>query len=134
MQEQANGCTRAAWDGACSSNGVPMAHTGVPAPLPAPALLPAAAALHAGSAHAAPDIAARVARQRHACSACYPPCCAAAPAAAQIEAEYAAAAKSKNPKRPIGFDKLPEAAPATTNMLLDYKTKKSKKRWVNLIG
>ncbi|KAL4429854.1 hypothetical protein ABPG77_010971 [Micractinium sp. CCAP 211/92] len=46
----------------------------------------------------------------------------------QIEAEYAAAAKSKNPKRPIGFDKLPEAAPATTNMLLDYKTKKNKKR------
>lgn len=59
----------------------------------------------------------------------HPPLLAAtAPAAAQIEAEYAAAAKSKNPKRPIGFDKLPEAAPATTNMLLDYKTKKNKKR------
>ncbi|KAI3429860.1 hypothetical protein D9Q98_010171 [Chlorella vulgaris] len=46
----------------------------------------------------------------------------------QIEAEYAAAARSKNPKRPIGFDRLPEAAPPTTNMLLDFKAKKNKKR------
>ncbi|KAL4437402.1 hypothetical protein ABPG75_004541 [Micractinium tetrahymenae] len=46
----------------------------------------------------------------------------------QIDAEYAAAAKSKNPKRPIGLDRLPEAAPATTNTLLDFKTKKNKKR------
>ncbi len=49
----------------------------------------------------------------------------------QIEAEYAAAARSKNPKRPIGFDRLPEAAPPTTNMLLDFKAKKNKKRWVH---
>ena len=46
----------------------------------------------------------------------------------QIEAEYAAGAKGKNPKRPVGFERLPEAAPATTNMLLDFKTKKNKKR------
>ncbi|PSC68541.1 enhancer of polycomb 1 [Micractinium conductrix] len=46
----------------------------------------------------------------------------------QIEAEYAAAARGKNPKRPIGFDRLPEAAPPTTNILLDFKTKKNKKR------
>jgi hypothetical protein len=48
--------------------------------------------------------------------------------ALQIEAEYAAGAKGKNPKRPVGFERLPEAAPATTNMLLDFKTKKNKKR------
>ncbi|EFN60164.1 hypothetical protein CHLNCDRAFT_133649 [Chlorella variabilis] len=46
----------------------------------------------------------------------------------QIEGEYAAAVRGKNPKRPIGFDRLPEAAPHTTNMLLDFKTKKNKKR------
>jgi hypothetical protein len=47
----------------------------------------------------------------------------------QVEADYSTAARSKNPKRPIGFDRLPEAAPATTNMLLDFKAKKNKKRW-----
>lgn len=51
-----------------------------------------------------------------------------------IEAEYQAAAKVKNPKRPIGFDHLPEAAPAATNALLDFKNKKSnKKRSVKLL-
>ncbi|PRW60332.1 enhancer of polycomb 1 isoform A [Chlorella sorokiniana] len=46
----------------------------------------------------------------------------------QVEVDYSAAARAKNPKRPIGFDKLPDAAPATTNMLLDFKAKKNKKR------
>ena len=46
----------------------------------------------------------------------------------QLESEYLAAAKRSSVKRPIGFD-LPEAAPATTNTLLDFKTtKKNKKR------
>jgi hypothetical protein len=46
----------------------------------------------------------------------------------QIEAEYLAAARSKNPKRPIGMEHLPEAAPASTNALLAFKNKKNKKR------
>lgn len=46
----------------------------------------------------------------------------------QLEGEYLAAAKRGNVKRPVGFD-LPDAAPATTNALLDYKnSKKNKKR------
>lgn len=45
-----------------------------------------------------------------------------------IEQDYAAAARNKNPKRPIGFEAMPEAAPATTNTLLDFKNKKNKKR------
>jgi enhancer of polycomb-like protein len=49
--------------------------------------------------------------------------------AVQIEQEYLAAAKKPNPKRPVGFDDLPEAAPAATNALLDFKNnKKNKKR------
>ena len=47
----------------------------------------------------------------------------------QIEQEYLAAAKKQNPRRPIGFEDLPEAAPAATNALLDFKMdKKNKKR------
>ena len=47
----------------------------------------------------------------------------------QIEQEYLFAAKKPNPKRPVGFDDLPEAAPAATNALLDFKNnKKNKKR------
>jgi hypothetical protein len=46
----------------------------------------------------------------------------------QLEAEYLAAAANKNPKRPIGFENLPEAAPAATNSLLDFKNKKGKKK------
>ena len=50
-------------------------------------------------------------------------------AALQVEAEYAAAVRGKNPKRPLGFERLPEAAPPTTNVLLDFKSaKKNKKR------
>ena len=41
-----------------------------------------------------------------------------------------AAAKRSSVKRPLGFADLPEAAPATTNSLLDFKnSKKNKKRW-----
>lgn len=48
--------------------------------------------------------------------------------AEKLEGEYLAAAKRGNVKRPVGFD-LPDAAPATTNALLDYKnSKKNKKR------
>jgi enhancer of polycomb-like protein len=52
------------------------------------------------------------------------------PRAAQeaVEAEYQAAVKNKNPKRPVGFEKLPEAAPAASNALLDFRNKKNKKR------
>lgn len=47
----------------------------------------------------------------------------------QIEQVYQAAVKSKNvPRRPLGFDELPEAAPAATNALLDFRNKKNKKR------
>lgn len=46
----------------------------------------------------------------------------------QLEAAYVAASKAKNPKRPLGFERLPEAAPPTTNMLLDFKGRKGKKR------
>jgi hypothetical protein len=46
-----------------------------------------------------------------------------------LEAEYLAAAKRGNVKRPVGFQDLPEAAPGTTNTLLDFKnSKKNKKR------
>ena len=45
-----------------------------------------------------------------------------------IEQEYANAAKNKNPKRPIGLEGIPEASPAATNILLDFKNKKNKKR------
>lgn len=58
------------------------------------------------------------------------PCCVAL-CLLQLEAEYLAAAKRGNVKRPIAFADLPEAAPATTNTLLDFKnSKKNKKRWV----
>ena len=51
------------------------------------------------------------------------------PARPQLEAEYLAAARAnKNPRRPVGLEHLPEAAPATTNALLDFKNKKNKKR------
>lgn len=43
--------------------------------------------------------------------------------------EYLASAKAKAVKRPVGFDKLPEAAPVATNALLDFRNKKNKKRW-----
>ena len=47
----------------------------------------------------------------------------------QIEQEYQNAARSKVVvKRPVGFEKLPEAAPAATNALLDFRNKKNKKR------
>lgn len=50
-----------------------------------------------------------------------------------IEQEYLAGSKVKNPKRPIGFEDLPEAAPAATNALLDFKNKKvNKKRYVDV--
>ena len=45
-----------------------------------------------------------------------------------LETEYLASAKGKGTKRPIGFEDLPEAAPATTNKLLDFKIKRGKKR------
>lgn len=45
-----------------------------------------------------------------------------------LETEYLASAKAKGTKRPLGFEDLPEAAPATTNKLLEFKTKKGKKR------
>jgi enhancer of polycomb-like protein len=44
-----------------------------------------------------------------------------------IEQEYLAAAKNKGVKRPVGFEQLPEAAPVTTNALLDFR-KKNKRR------
>ena len=53
------------------------------------------------------------------------------PLSLQIEQEYQTAAKSKNMRRPVGFEKLPEAAPAATNALLDFRNKKNKKRCVN---
>jgi hypothetical protein len=46
----------------------------------------------------------------------------------QIEQEYQAAAKNKSVRRPVGFEKLPEAAPAATNALFDFRNKKNKKR------
>ena len=46
----------------------------------------------------------------------------------QIEQEYQASAKNKNYRRPVGFDKLPEAAPAATNALLDFRNKKNKNK------
>ena len=39
-----------------------------------------------------------------------------------------AAARSKNPRRPVGMEDLPDAAPATTNTLFDYKNRKNKRR------
>lgn len=45
-----------------------------------------------------------------------------------IETEYLASAKSKGTKRPMGFEDLPEAAPATTNKLLEFKIKRGKKK------
>ena len=52
----------------------------------------------------------------------------------QIEQEYQNAAKNKHVRRPVGFEKLPEAAPAATNALLDFRNKKNKKRCANLVG
>ncbi len=46
----------------------------------------------------------------------------------QIEQDYQNAAKNKGLRRPVGFEKLPEAAPAATNALLDFRNKKNKKR------
>lgn len=46
----------------------------------------------------------------------------------QIENEYLTSAKSKGVRRPLGFEDLPEAAPGATNTLLDFKTKKEKKK------
>jgi len=46
----------------------------------------------------------------------------------QIENEYLASAKSKSVRRPVGFENLPEAASGATNKLLDFKTKKEKKK------
>lgn len=46
----------------------------------------------------------------------------------QIEQEYLAAAKLKNVRRPVGFEKLPEAAPGATNALLEFRNKKNKRR------
>lgn len=48
----------------------------------------------------------------------------------QIEVEYLNSLKNKGIKRPIGFEDLPEAIPGPTNKLLDFKTKKMKKRYV----
>lgn len=45
-----------------------------------------------------------------------------------LEMEYLTSAKNKGTKRPLGFEDLPEAAPATTNKLLDFKIRRAKKR------
>jgi enhancer of polycomb-like protein len=45
-----------------------------------------------------------------------------------LESEYLTSARSKSVKRPLGFEDLPEASPGTTNKLLEFKTKKGKKK------
>eukprot|EP00887_Chlorella_sp_A99_P003834 scaffold11.g3834.t1 len=42
--------------------------------------------------------------------------------------DYAAAARSKNPRRPVGMEDLPDAAPVTTNALFDFRNRKNKRR------